>query len=130
MSSATRTVSVAKPSKWQTSRRDDGTYRDAERPSVRFTVSGGGRTLSGFHADVPTVCSSTSSPTGTDPGISTVELPKLRLAPDGGFAVEGTYKSIKVRFSGRLKNRRLTGARAAVRTSACTGSIAVEAKHR
>ena len=130
LSSPARTVTVAKPLEWQTSRRDDGRYRDAKRPSVRFAVTGGGRTLSGFRADVPTICSSTTSPTGTEPGISTVTLPKVKLAPDGGFAVEGTYKSIKVRFSGRLHGRRLTGARAAIRTSACTGSIAVEARRR
>ena len=63
-------VTVAKASRWQTSKRDDGAYRDAARPSVRLRVTGGGRRIIGFKADVPTICSSTTSNTGTAPGIS------------------------------------------------------------
>ena len=130
MSSKTATLAVAKATQWQTAARDDGAYRDAQRPSVRFKITGGGRKLTGFHADVPTVCSSPTSSTGIAPGLSTVELPPVKVAPDGRFALAGTYRSIKVRFSGRLSNRRLTGARAAIRTSTCAGSIAVRARRR
>ena len=128
VSSDARTVRVVKAAKWQTNRRDDGSYRDPRRPSVRLRIAGGGRKLSGFHADVPTICSSATSPTGTTPDISTIELPTVKLAPDGRFAVSGTYKSVKVRFSGRLKGRKLTGATAVIRTSVCSGSIAVQAR--
>jgi hypothetical protein len=123
-------VTVAKASRWQTTRRDDGAYRDTKRPSVRFKVSGGGRRLTGFRADVPTLCASPTSATGTAPGISTLVLPPLKLAPDGGFAVGGTYKGTRYRFTGKLRARKLVGARAAIGTSTCSGSIAVAARRR
>lgn len=118
-------VTVGAARRWTTTARDDGAYRDARRPSVRFRVTGGGRRITAFHADVPTQCSSTTSSTGIEPGISTVTLPPVRIAPDGRFAVAATYHGTRVRFTGRLRGRALSGARAAVSTSACSGSIAV-----
>jgi hypothetical protein len=130
ISSAQVKVTVARAARWQTSRRDDGTYRDAQRPSVRLRVTGGGRRLTGFRADIPTLCSDPNSATGTSPNISTLVLPALKLAPDGGFAVAGTYKGTGYRFTGKVRSRKLVGARAALRTTACSGSITVAAKRR
>jgi hypothetical protein len=114
--------------RWTTTARDDGAYRDARRPSVRLRVTGGGRRITGFHADAPTQCSSTTSNTGIEPGISTVTLPPVRVAPDGRFAVAAIYRGTRVRFTGRLRGRALTGVRAAVSTSTCSGSIVVEVR--
>lgn len=121
-------VAVGPARRWTTSGRDDGAYRDPRRPSVRLRVGSGGRRLSGFHADVPTQCSSTTSPTGIAPGLSTVDLPPVRIAPDGRFAVAGTYRGTRVRLTGRLHGRALSGTRVAVAAAACAGSIAVQAR--
>ena len=52
----------------------------------------------------------------------------MRIAPDGRFALAATYRGTRVRLTGRLHGRALTGARAAVATAACSGSIAVQAR--
>jgi hypothetical protein len=97
---------------------------------VRFTVAGKGGRIAGFRADAPTVCSSTTSPTGAEPGSGAAERPLVELAPDGDFGVDGTHTPITLRFSGRAKGRRRTGARAVIRTSSCAGSVAMEARRR
>jgi hypothetical protein len=58
---------------------------------VRFTVAGKGGRIAGFRADAPTVCSSTTSPTGAEPGSSAAERPLVELAQDGDFGVDGTH---------------------------------------
>ena len=128
VTSAAARIAVGPARRWTTTARDDGAYRDARRPSVRFRVAGKGRRITGFRADVPTQCSSTTNPTGIEPGISTVVLPPVRIAPDGRFAVAATSRGTRVRFVGRLHGRALSGARAAVGTSTCSGSIAVQAR--
>jgi hypothetical protein len=126
--SAARTVKVVRTSRFSTGRRDDGRYRDPKRGSVRFSVAGGGRRISGFTADVPTLCGSAGAPNGFTPGVSTVTLPPVRIAPDGRFALQGTYRNATVRFTGRLRQRRLVGTRVAIAQTTCQGSIAVQAR--
>ena len=50
VTSKTQTVDVKRARNWSTSRRDDGTYRDPERASVRLEVTGNGKRIAGFQA--------------------------------------------------------------------------------
>jgi hypothetical protein len=128
VTSAPATVAVVAATRFSTGARDDGTYRDPKRPSVRFSVVGSGRTIVGFTADVPTLCGSATTNTGLAPNVGQVTLPPLRIAPDGRFAVTATTKRLTVRLVGRLVLGRLKETRAGISTTNCGGSITVDAR--
>ncbi len=128
VTSNSETVDVKRARNWATSKRDDGSYRDPKRASVRFEVTGGGKRITGFHADVPTLCGNPSSTTGTSPNIATVTLPAIKIAPDGRFAFTARIAQQTVRFVGRLAGRKLRETRASIAQTNCSGSIAVEAR--
>lgn len=128
VTSAMQTVDVKRARGWSTSRRDDGAYRDARRASVRLRIAGGGKRITGFRADVPTLCANPSSSTGTSPNIATVTLPTVRIAPDGRFAFTARIRQQTVRLVGRLSGRKLRDTRASIAQSNCSGSTAVQAR--
>ncbi len=128
VTSKTQTVNVKRARNWSTSRRDDGAYRDRKRASARLRVAGGGRRITGFRVDVPTLCANPTSQTGTSPNILTVTLPTVRIAPDGRFAFTARFKEQTVRLVGRLAGRTLRDTRASIATTGCSGSTAVQAR--
>lgn len=130
ITSAARTVKVAKARKWRTGRRDDGAYRDAQRPSVRLKVSGKGRRITGLRADITADCVDLNAPGGISPGSRRAEFPPLRVAPDGRIAFYGRYRGAEVTLVARLGKRRLRATTLRYSDSACAGSIAVDARRR
>ena len=124
LTSTVQTVSVAAARRWTTSAQDDGTYRDAARPSVRLSVRDRGHRITGLRADVPTLCGAAGTP-----NISTVELPPVRIAPDGRFAIQGTFAGSSVRLVGRLAGRRLRATHLSIGSGSCTGGIDIDARH-
>ncbi len=128
VTSKTETVDVKRARNWMTAKRDDGTYRDPQRQSVKLKVTGSGKRITGFQADVPTLCANPSSTTGTSPNIARVTLPQIKIAPDGRFAFTARISGQTVRLVGRLQGRKLRDTRASITQTNCSGSIAVEAR--
>ncbi len=123
--SAPRTVRVLRPVAWTTARAD-GTYRDRQRPSVRLRVTGDGRRITGFTAEIPLVC---VTPSGSvTPNTATLVLPPVRIAPDGRFAVAARTAGIARRLTGRIVGTRFVATTARFANASCAGSITVGAR--
>ncbi len=112
-----------RPEGWQTGVEADGLYRDPQRDSVRFRVTGKGRTLRDFRADITTECP--SQPTGI--GTNRVVVRKVKIAPDGRFIAIGRASGIGYELIGRLTGRKVA-ATARVVTDVCAGSIDLRAR--
>lgn len=128
---ATRQLTVRRERSRSTSRGDDGSYADvkpAKNSTLKFTVSGGGRTLRGFKASVTTFC---FGPSASDNRIfvAFALLNTVRVAPDG--AVVGlleTKSGSREILTGRLRHGRLSGAAIDVTLSVCSGTRKFSAK--
>ena len=107
-----------------TTGRDDGAWTGAS-PSVRFRVTGGGRTITGFRASVTMVCPQVGLPGGqgqvtTRAGFAVVS--RARIAPDGRFIAAATSRGSAVLARGKVRGGRLAGGVAALSVGTCTGS--------
>ena len=121
--SAVRRVTVRRPGRWSTSRRDEGAYRDGSHPSLRLRVERSGRRVRGFTVDVPTTCGASASP-----NVATVTVAPMRIAPDGRFVVRRRSSSTAVEVAGRLGSRRVSGGEARIVAGGCAGSVRFSAR--
>jgi hypothetical protein len=126
VTSAGKRITVRRPAGWKTSGKDDGSYR-GQAPTVKFKVTGGGRTIKGFSASVAMLCP------GVQPGqftteIGTAAVRKIKIAPDGSFlaaARPDRVTSLLVR--GRL-HRGATKGRVKLSVRVCSGDLAFKAR--
>lgn len=112
---------------WQTDADDDGTYRDAKRPSVRFSVASRGRWVRGFRADIPTQCFTNGV---IQPNISSVTMPPVPIAPDGRFVAIVRRGGVNVELDGRVVDGAVTKGHARTVAGSCAGSIEYTARLR
>jgi hypothetical protein len=106
----------------------DGRYRGRAGPrSVRLEVTGRGRQVRDFRAFVPMLCP------GISPGqfttqIGTATVRRARIAPDGRFVAASTPgRETAISLRGRLRGRRVSGGRAKLSVSNCSGSASFKA---
>lgn len=107
-----------------TTGRDDGAWTGAS-PSVRFRVTGGGRTITGFRAAVTMVCPQVGLPGGqgqvtTRAGFAVIS--RARIAPDGRFIAAATGRGSAALVRGTVRGGRLTGGVAELSVGTCSGS--------
>lgn len=126
--SAARRLNVARAAGWVTGSRDDGSYRGrAGSRSVTLRVSGGGRTVRGFSAQVPMLCP------GLVPGQFTTQIGKaflsrIRVAPDGSFiGAASPDRRTAVRVTGRLRRGAASG-RVSLSVGPCVGNANFSAR--
>lgn len=114
---------------WRTRGGDDGSYagRPGGEQSVRFTVTGSGRTIRGFKAFVAMLCPGVTPGTFTTQ-IGTSIINRIRVAPDGRFVGVRTGRRTAMRVRGRLRNRRVTGGRVELSLGPCSGSVRFTAR--
>lgn len=124
VASPERRVTVARAAAWSTGAGDDGAYKGSlggER-SVRFTVTGGGRAITGFTAFVAMTCPSVT-PGQFTTQIGTAKLGRMKVAPDGRFVAAATPDGrTAISARGKLRNGRVTGGRVTLSLGPCTGS--------
>jgi hypothetical protein len=92
-------LTVRRARRWTTSARDDGRYvmRPGGQRTKRLRVTGGGRELRGFEAEVPLLCPSAlpGLPFTNETGYAAVG--PIRIAPDGSFLGVATAKNTSIR---------------------------------
>jgi hypothetical protein len=119
------TLTVRRARRWTTSARDDGRYviRPGGQRTKRLRVTGGGRELRGFEAEVPLLCPSAlpGQPFTTQTGYAAVG--PIRIAPDGSFVGVATAKNTSIRVRGRLQGRRIRAGRVELSVEHCSGSL-------
>jgi hypothetical protein len=110
--------------------RDDGPYSGrAGSRSVSLRVSGGGRTVRAFSAQVAMLCP------GSMPGQFTTQIGKaflgrIRVAPDGTFIGAGSPdRRTAIRVTGRLRRGAASG-RVALSVGPCVGNAKFSARRR
>lgn len=123
-----RTLMVRRDGRRVTTARDDGRYvsRKPANPTVRFNISGSGRTLRRFKASLSAFC---VGPTLDDNRIvvAVAQLPSARIAPDGSVTGQLQLKSgARVLLTGRLRGGRFRG-EVSMSFSTCSGNREIDA---
>jgi hypothetical protein len=126
--SAPRRLSVAPARRWTTGAGDDGSYSGrAGSRSVSLRVSGGGRIVRGFSAQVAMLCP------GNLPGQFTTQIAKafvsrIKVAPDGSFiGVARPDRRTAIQVTGRLRRGAASG-RVSLSLGACVGNSKFSAR--
>lgn len=129
---ATRTLTVRRPGRRSTSRRDNGRYaarRASANSTLSFKVTGGGSTLRNFRASVTTFCFGPTLPDNRL-ALAFAVLDKVRVAPDGSVVgLLKTRKGAREVLHGRLRNGRFVG-EVSVAFSTCSGTRKLDAVRR
>lgn len=113
------TVTVRRARGWSTRPADDGTYTG--KLGVRFRVTGGGRLIRSFEADVAMLCPGlVAGQLTTRIGRSFVK--RIRIAPDGSFLAAASYGGDTTTLvRGRLRRGKVSGGAAELSLGACNG---------
>jgi hypothetical protein len=123
-------LTVRRARRWTTSPRDDGRYvmRPGGQRTKRLRVTGGGRQLRGFEAEVPLLCPSAlpGLPFTNETGYAAVG--PIRIAPDGSFLGVTTAKNTSIRVRGKLQNRRIYAGEVELSVEHCSGSLKFTAR--
>ncbi len=122
------TVRVRTAAGWQTSGRDDGNYRSA-KGDVTFSVTGRGRTIRRFNANLTAFC--VGATIADNRLIAAVApVPRAKVAPDGRFLLVYKPSSTTITLRGQLHGRRVTDGKVEISFSTCQGSATFSARRR
>jgi hypothetical protein len=108
-------------------------WRGSDGRPVTSTVSGNGRRIRDFRANITMVCPAVTATGSIGGQVATMagvaQFARARVAPDGRFFGVGASGAQSLLVRGRLTGRRLTGGQAHLSVGPCTGSLTFTGAH-
>lgn len=122
-------VQVRRPTRWATTRRDDGAWRGttSSKAPITFRVRRGGREIRNVAGKITALCPA-AVPGQFIPQLEAFAVPRARVAPDGRFLSTVASGKQRTRIAGRLKGGRVSGGEISWTDGLCTGTGTFTAK--